>query len=381
MSVVIQGHLVHYFDLILTAVTAILIISRSNRIRGLRLLYVMAASCFFAYQLIISSLPVATLFSCLYWFVPALGVLLLDRRHNQNFVLTLTNLLIGWSAVQILVQNVASHAISDMFGFNFPRYLGLLVRPVTTVGYATSASYTLIYLLIIRASLKGVKSIFSKPMRADLIAIAIIALMFTRGALLSLLLILLVHLFLVVSTHQKLLTKELVAFLLILPVFFVTTVVSFSRTLFESSFTLTRQYQLRRALDHYLEGGNYLLGTSFGTFLPRFWTSRMDLRYLYSPYPVRATHNAYVVILNECGIVGLFVLALTLVTAYVKIKLEGRSGALFTQAVIVLLIWMAFETSIFLPEYSYVAFLTLYWASKGNSNVRSRSKMNMDRPY
>jgi hypothetical protein len=290
-----------------------------------------------------------------------LGTLLIDWKNNDKFLLGFTSLIIIWNTMQILffLFPFGKYITNQILNITLPTYWGFLTRPITTMGYATSASYSFIVLLIIRAALSHKRSVFDLTSLTDMAGIISTLLMLSRGAYLTLFALLALHVILIKHSHRK---NFLLLFLISILILIATPAILL-RMKSERFFDISRFNQLLFSLRLFTENDSYLFGTSFGTFLPRFWTSITSFKNLLYEYVIGATHNSYVVILNECGLIGLLLFATSIVFVYAKLKYENSNTQLFKQAVLSLFIWMMFETSPLLPEYSYSIFICLYLAS------------------
>lgn len=377
MSIKIGDVLVHYFDLCLVLLTFLLLLLRPSKINNFFSWLIVPIAIFAIFQAFINGFSPRFFFSWIYWITPMMGTLLIDWRNNDKFLLQFIGLIIAWNTIQILffLFPFGKSLTSQILNIALPTYWGFLTRPITTMGYATSASYSFIVLLITRAALSRKKSVFNLTSFTDMAAIVSVLLMLSRGACLTLFILFVLHLIYTKRIHMQ---KFLILFVLISVLALITIPVVFLRTESERTFDITRLNQLVYSLRLFTESDNYLFGASFGTFLPRFWTSITSFRNLLSEYVVGATHNSYVVILNECGLLGLLVFATITVLIYAKLKFENLSTQLFTQALVSVLVWMMFETSPLLPEYSYSIFICLYLTSNGEREVPNHFENKLD---
>lgn len=371
MSIKIGNVLVHYFDICLVLLTFLLLLLRPGKINNI-FSWIIALILVFAFlQAFINGFSPRFFFSWTYWIMPMLGTLLIDWKNNDKFLIEFTGLIIIWNTMQILffLSSFGKSIANQILNITLPTYWGFLTRPITTMGYATSASYSFIVLLIIRAALSHKRSVFDLTSLTDVAGITSILLTLSRGAYLTLFALFVSHLICIKYFNIKKFLVLLLVFMLVL----ITIPAILLRIGSEQAFDISRFNQLAYSLRLFAESDNYLLGTSFGTFLPRFWTSITNFQNLLYEYAVRATHNSYVVILNECGLLGLLLFATSIVFVYAKLKYENLDTQLFTQALLSVLIWMIFETSPLLPEYSYSIFICIYLTSSAQPILKKQN--------
>jgi hypothetical protein len=307
-----------------------------------------------------SNVAIRSLFSLVEVYVPTLVLLTIEfDEKTKNLLAWLISIGLILIDIEVITFSSGAFIYEGIYGEFFTEEL-LLARIHTTIGAATSTGYMLLFLLLIVFLLPKTKL---RTLTLFLTATAIL-LTLSRGPILSLCVFGIVyfvkHLRINLSRSKKgiFITFIIILFLVILisslgiPQYILARFSGSGRARLSN---LERIERLQKAEKDFVESENYLVGKSYGSFLPRFRRQPpVEAQNILSYNP----HNSFLVLLNEVGLLGLFFI---IVIAFIVIKelYKKNDRAFVTIFLFSVLVFLMFETLIFSFRYMYPVVLLL----------------------
>lgn len=292
---------------------------------------------------------------------------------EKAFITTMLEVTLIWFSVQMILGSLSVTAlIAQVLGLKQSVAMGsygALYRANNTLGGPTAGAHTACFLL---AGYLGSSETSKRQVIVSILSLLGIVLCFSRSAWLEGIVI--ASWWVIRGTRRgSSLQRAIVSIMLVVGLLAVYRLLpSFgSRITVESSVLsdMRRQSKIESAIDSFVNGNRYLLGTGWGTGYVRSWIpvnttpllgvgwdpSLIDLNHYY----LRSPHNTYLVILNEIGLIGSLLLSISFIYM-VLVPIGSLRSVTFYCVVAALIAVMNTETVILHPKMGY-SFVLMIW--------------------